>query len=116
MRFVRALLIAACFVAPVAVVSAASTLPGMTLDEAGHADVIGQFVCGMPGFRIDAFRTQVNRLVPGGTGSPAYTSGQQSGRNEIQNLRDNNDDLSEAAQSNCREIESEMKIVMTASP
>jgi hypothetical protein len=87
----------------------------MTLGEAGHADVIGQFVCGMPGSRIDAFRAQVNLLVPGGTGSAEYVTAQQNGRNEIQKLRNNNDDLTEFAGS-CREIEALMKGVMAATP
>ena len=108
-------MIAACLLAPVASASAAN-LPNMTLGEAGHADVVGQFVCGMPGFRIDAFRTHVNLLVPGGTSNAEYTSGQQSGRNEIQKLRDNNDNLIEAAQSSCGEIEALMKGVMAATP
>lgn len=115
MRSVRALLIATCLLAPVASLSAA-TLPNMTLGEAGHADVVGQFVCGMPAFRIDAFRKQVNLLVPGGTGSSAYVMGQQNGRNEIQKLRNTNDDLSEFARSSCPEIESLMNGVMAEPP
>ncbi|APG02696.1 hypothetical protein BJI69_01410 [Luteibacter rhizovicinus DSM 16549] len=115
MHSVRALLIAACLLAPVASASAAN-LPNMTLGEAGHADVIGQFVCGMPGFRIDAFRKQVNLLVPGGTGNASYIAGQQTGRDEIQKLRDNNDDLIELGQSSCPEIEALMNGVMRTTP
>lgn len=114
MRSVRALLIAACLLAPVASVSAAQTLPGATLGEAGHADVIGQFVCGLPGSTIDAFRAKVNLLVPGGAGSSEYLSGQQSARDLIQKLRNNNDDLRELGASNCVEVESLMKNVMAA--
>lgn len=115
MHSVRPLLIAACLIAPVASVSAA-TLPNMSLRGAGHADVIGQFVCGMPGSRIDAFRAKVNLLVAGGTGSTAYTTGQQSGRDEIQKARNNNQDLTEFARSSCPEVDALMNGVMEASP
>jgi hypothetical protein len=116
MRFARTLLIAACLVAPAASVSAAQTLPGATLGEAGHADVIGQFVCGIPGSTIDAFRAKVNLLVPGGTGNSEYVTGQQSARDLIQKLRNNNDDLRELGGSNCVEVEALMKNVMAATP
>ena len=88
----------------------------MTLGDAGRADVVGQIVCGMPGSRIDAFRAQVNLLVAGGAGSADYRQGQQSGRDAIQKVRNNNQDLSEFAQSSCPEIESLMNGVMAASP
>jgi hypothetical protein len=116
MRFVRALLIAACLIAPVASVSATQTLPGATLGEAGNADVIGQFVCGMPGSTIDAFRAKVNAFVPGGAGSAEYVQGQQGARNLIQKLRNNNDDLRELGASNCVEVEQLMKNVMAGTP
>lgn len=116
MRSVRVLLIAACLLAPVTSVSAAQTLPGATLGEAGHADVIGQFVCGMPGSTIAAFRAKVNLLVPAGATSPEYVTGQQSAQNLIQKLRNNNDDLRELGASNCVEVEALMHNVMAATP
>jgi hypothetical protein len=116
MRSIRTVLFAACLIAPIASVSAMQTLPGATLGEAGHADVIAQFVCGMPGSTIDAFRTKVNLLVPGGTGSPDYLTGQQSARDLIQKLRNNNDDLRELGASNCVEVEALIKNVMAATP
>ena len=115
MRSVRALLIAACLLAPVASVSA-GTLPGMTLGEAGRTDVIGQFVCGLPGSTIDAFRAKVNLLVPGGTGSSDYVRGQQNARDLVQKLRNNNDDLTELTQSNCGEVVVFVNNVMAARP
>jgi hypothetical protein len=116
MRFVSAILIAACLVAPAASVSAAQTLPGATLGEAGNADVIGQFVCGLPGSTIDAFRAKVNLLVPGGASSSEYVTAQQSAHNLIQKLRNNNDDLRELGASNCVEVEALMNNVMAATP
>jgi hypothetical protein len=86
----------------------------MTLGEAGHADVIGQFVCGMPGSTIDAFRAKVNALVPGGSGNSEYLTGQQNARDLILKLRNNNDDLRELGRSNCAEVESLMNNVMAA--
>jgi hypothetical protein len=115
MRFVRELLIAACLLAPVASVSA-RTLPGMTLGEAGRTDVIGQFVCGLPGSTIDAFRAKVNVLVAGGTGSAEYVTGQKNARDLIQNLRNNNDDLTELSQSSCGEVVTFLNNVMAARP
>jgi hypothetical protein len=115
MRSIRALLIAACLIAPVASASAA-TLPGMTLGEAGHADVIGQFVCGLPGSTIDGFRAKVNVLVSGGTNSSDYVTGQQSARDLIQKLRNNNDDLTELSASSCREVVIIVNNVMDAKP
>nr|WP_063573961.1 hypothetical protein [Luteibacter rhizovicinus] len=116
MRFIRALPIAVSLLASAASVSAAQTLPGATLDEAGHADVIGQFVCGMPGSTIDAFRAKVNLLVPGGAVSATYAAGQQNARDLIQKLRNNNDDLRELGASNCVEVEALMNNVMAATP
>jgi hypothetical protein len=115
MRSVRALLITALLLAPVAAVSA-GTLPGMTLGEAGRTDVIGQFVCGLPGSTIDAFRAKVNVLVAGGTGSGEYVTGQQNARDLIQKLRNNNDDLTELTASSCREVVIFVNNVMDARP
>jgi hypothetical protein len=115
MRLVSAILIAACLVAPVAPVSAA-TLPNMSLRDAGDADVIGQFVCGLPGSTIDAFRVKVNLLVAGGTGSRDYVTGQQNARDLIQKLRNNNDDLTELTASSCGEVVIRINSVMDATP
>jgi hypothetical protein len=114
MRFVRALLLATCLVAPAAAASAAETLPNMTLGEAGHAEVIGQFVCGMPGSTIDTFRAGVNKLSPGGTGNAEYLAGQQDAHDLIQKLRNNNDNLIELGASNCVEVEALMHNVTAA--
>jgi hypothetical protein len=115
MYYVRALLIAACLLAPAAPVSA-GTLPGITLGEAGRTDVIGQFVCGLPGSTIDAFRAKVNVLVAGGTGSGEYVSGQENARELIQKLRNNNDDLTELTASSCGEVVIFVDKVMSAGP
>jgi hypothetical protein len=115
MRSVRALLIATCLIVPVAAASA-GTLPGMTLGEAGNTDVIGQFVCGLPGSTIDGFRAQVNVLVPGGTGSQEYVTGQKNARDLIQKLRNNNDDLTELTASSCRQAVIFVNNVMDAKP
>jgi len=88
----------------------------MTLGEAGRTDVIGQFVCGLPGSTIDAFRAKVNVLVPGGTGSGAYVTGQRNARDLIQKLRNNNDDLTELTASSCKEVVGFVTNVMDAKP
>ncbi|MDQ0011209.1 hypothetical protein J2T07_003419 [Luteibacter jiangsuensis] len=78
-------------------------LPGATLDDAGQAAGFGQFLCGIPGGQIDAFRQKVDALTSGGTGSAAFHAGEARARKLINQARQENGDGQELRDVSCSE-------------
>jgi hypothetical protein len=86
-----------------------SGLPGATLEDAGQASGFGQFLCGLPGSQIDAFRQKVDSLTSGGSHSAAFLAGETSARKLIDKVRQgdaDNGDTRELRDSSCNEATS----------
>lgn len=79
---------------------------GVTLEDAGMAAGFGQFLCGVPGSQIDAFRQKVDSLTSGGSGSAAFQGGVTRARNQIDTVRrggGDNGDTRELADTSCHD-------------
>lgn len=81
--------------------------PGVTLEDAGLAAGFGQFLCGIPGSQIDAFRQKVDSLASGGTLSANFHSGEARARKMIDQVRQNGADYGDTRElrdSSCDEV------------
>jgi hypothetical protein len=97
--------------------AAAASLPNTTAGESGKTAGFASLLCGIPGSRVDAFRTALDRFVPGTSTSPDFARGERSARQLIATTQaNNNGDVTELRQSTCTEVSDTVDRVLATSP